>query len=410
MNTLMINFYNALANVADHIQPFNDGLMYSLSGFEVLLVLIYLGLYQPQDGVRKFVIVTLVVIVFNGLLAMSPQLINGAFNGTIELGLTATGYTDASPTSIFESGLDFINKLVSLGIGSGWQWFANALFWFLMVVTVLFVYTLIAADYFIIYVRFYVYSLLSGTMIALGVFKPTREIFYNFLKGMMGLLFYLFVFMVFLSIFSEASKNWGDYINAVTDNKPVAGKGEFSDIKDSCYKTTLSGDLIKDISRERCNEYFNAIDKNNEQANDFFSKHGIEVIVTLILIFVTMKSVVPWFASIVGFGSYDTRGGGIVGQIANITSRAIDNSFTRKAIETAGGTKGAQMGLGAAKGAAGSLMQLGNPLQGAIQGARNAGVMHDAAKIGQENIVKQAMSTIAKAQQSTQAPKPPRYY
>lgn len=395
MNSIMVALYNSFIGAADNLRDFNDSLIWVLSLLEFVTACIYAIWVAPQTALKKVFTVVLVITFFNFVLATSPATINMLFNGTLELAVKASDMS-LSPTDIFNKGFSLVSKLTSLGVGGGVSnMITNGLFWFLTVLVTLFVFLILAADFFIAYVRFYVYAVMSGTMIALAIFKPTREIFYNFLKGMLGLLFYLFVFTMFLSVLSDQTKNWEQRINDVTINQPFYGEGKYAQIGTwGCANLGTAFDIgYTKQQQDLCSEYQNDLRKYKERVNTFYGEEGIKMMVTLLLIFIVIKNVVPWFASIVGFGNYGSEDGmGVVGQIANIASRGMNNAGVRslgdatKAIKNRFSDSSIGTGLkGFGKGIAS-----GDP----IKGAKDALAVKKANKVMDAERVKKAYSTI----------------
>lgn len=414
MNSIMIEVYNSLLGVADNLKGFNDNLIYLLSMMEIVLALTILVVYESQQAVKKFIMITVVVIAFNGVLVIAPSILSTLFNGVMELAVNATGQNNLSPTDIFNNGFELVTKLTSMGLrNSSWSNLGgNLLIWFSILVCVLFVFTLLAADLFILYIRFYVYSVLSGTLIALGVFKPTREMFWNFCKALAGLLIFLFTFMMLISMFLQPVKEWTKEINAVTATAPEYGKGKYSNVSYAwChFKYEWSSDTAKKMA---CDDYAVEELQLNDRVDKFYAEYGIKMIITLILVFITIKTICPWFASIVGFGSYDTKGMGMLGQMANIVSRGVSTASNArtKASSLVGNTIG-KTGVGktlagAGKGLAKGSLKL-NPVTGAIEGAKNARTLHKAGQIAQQQAsaerLKKASDTVQKVMDSKKAP------
>jgi len=356
INTLMANTYNTFVDMADKLKDFNDSMMWLFSCLGLVVGLMMLTIYKSENALKKFSILVVTIIIFNYLYMEAPNILSSLFNGTMELSISVTGVTDVSPQSVFNQGMKLVYSLLALGVKSNsiGSYIFNALIFFSIFISSLMIFLLLSADLFVIYIRFYVLSLLSGTMVAFGVFQPTRIIFWKYVQTIIGLLFYLFIFFAMLVIFIEPAKDWIKTVNNITQDVPVRGVGEWSDISGGgCWGAQVSfmhyvGPPAKYPGKhyiDRCTEFEKASIQAKKGIDNFYTEKGIIMVVTLILAFIVIKTITPWIASMVGIGGYDTKGSGIVGQISNMVSRSMNSKInpanaTKSTVNTAKGLYG----------------------------------------------------------------------
>lgn len=214
LDQVLQEFLQALQRDYTRIEALAEGLFYYLAGMQIVISAIWMmfkGDIQEAFVKTLQIFFTLSVfytlVLFGGL--WMPQLINGF----IAMGTTSSGISSLTPSSVMGQG-------ISIGFAimdnfSHWGWVTHpfgSLLSCAILIAIIILYALLAAEIAIILIKSYVLVSLSGLMFAFGANEAVRPIAMNYFKAVMGIGLQLLVFYLIMGVGVRIGQDWAHLI------------------------------------------------------------------------------------------------------------------------------------------------------------------------------------------------------
>lgn len=215
LDQVLQEFLSALQHDYARIEDLAKGLFYYLAGLQLVISAVWLMFKgDPIEATVKTIQVFFTLAVFYTLVLFGGTWMPQLINGFISIGTTAAGVTSLTPSSIMGQG-------VSIGFAimdnfSHWGWITHpfgSLLACAILIAIIILYALLAAEISIILIKSYVLISLSGLMFAFGANEALRPIAMNYFKAVIGIGLQLLVFYLIMGVGVQVGHDWASLIN-----------------------------------------------------------------------------------------------------------------------------------------------------------------------------------------------------
>lgn len=293
LDQVLQEFLQALQGDYTRIESLAKGLFYYLAGIQIVISAIWLMFKgDPIEATVKTIQIFFTIAVFYTLVLFGGSWMPQIINGFISIGSTSSGISSLTPSSVMDQG-------VSIGFAimdnfSHWGWVTHpfgSLLSCAILIAIIILYALLAAEIAIILIKSYVLISLSGLMFAFGANEAVRPIAMNYFKSVIGIGLQLLTFYLIMGVGVQVGQDWA----------------------------TLIGQAA--------------------QAHDL--KPFLVVMAAVIVFYMVVKNVPPFIAGLTGISGFRSYGDAAVG--AAMTAGGVG---ARAAMTVASGGAGAVQGLG----------------------------------------------------------------
>ncbi|MBN1683991.1 MAG: P-type conjugative transfer protein TrbL [Gammaproteobacteria bacterium] len=214
LDQVLKEFLKALQSDYARIEMFAKGLFYYLAGIQIVMSGIWLMFKaDPIEASVKTIQIFFTITVFYTLIQFGGTWMPQIINGFISVGANSSGITSLTPSAVLDQG-------VSIGFAimdnfSHWGWvthpFGSTLSCFILVIIIV-LYALLAAEMVILLVKSYVLVSLSGLMFAFGANEAVRPIAMNYFKSVIGIGLQLLTFYLIMGVGVHIGHDWATLI------------------------------------------------------------------------------------------------------------------------------------------------------------------------------------------------------
>lgn len=214
LDQVLQEFLQALQHDYTRIEALAKGLFYYLAGLQIVisgLWLMFKG--DPIEAIVKTIQIFFTLSVFYTLVLFGGSWMPQLINGFISMGTSSSGINSLTPSSVMGQG-------VSIGFAimdnfSHWGWITHpfgSLLACAVLMAIIILYALLAAEIAIILIKSYVLISLSGLMFAFGANEALRPIAMNYFKAVIGIGLQLLVFYLIMGVGVQIGHDWADLI------------------------------------------------------------------------------------------------------------------------------------------------------------------------------------------------------
>ena len=214
LDQVLQEFLQALQHDYTRIEELAKGLFYYLAGLQIVISAIWLMFKgDPIEATVKTIQIFFTISVFYTLVLFGGSWMPQLINGFISIGTTSSGITSLTPSSVMGQG-------VSIGFAimdnfSHWGWITHpfgSLLACAILIAIIILYALLAAEIAIILIKSYVLISLSGLMFAFGANEAVRPIAMNYFKAVIGIGLQLLVFYLIMGVGVQIGHDWANLI------------------------------------------------------------------------------------------------------------------------------------------------------------------------------------------------------
>ncbi len=213
-------FLRALQADYPKILDFAKGLFFYLAGIQIVVSAIWMMFNgDPMEAAAKTIKLFFAIAFFYTLVVFGGSWMPQVINGFIDIGSHSSGISSLTPSSIMDQG-------TSIGFAimdnfSHWGWITHpfgALLSCTILVAIVILYALLAAEMVIILVKSYVLITVSGLMFAFGANEAVRPMAINYFKAVIGIGLQLLVFYLIMGVGVSIGHNWAHLISQAAQN------------------------------------------------------------------------------------------------------------------------------------------------------------------------------------------------
>lgn len=214
LDQVLQEFLQALQHDYTRIEELAKGLFYYLAGLQIAISAIWLMFKgDPIEATVKTIQIFFTISVFYTLVLFGGSWMPQLINGFISIGTTSSGINSLTPSSVMGQG-------VSIGFAiidnfSHWGWITHpfgSLLTCAILIAIIILYALLAAEIAIILIKSYVLISLSGLMFAFGANEAVRPIAMNYFKAVIGIGLQLLVFYLIMGVGVQIGHDWATLI------------------------------------------------------------------------------------------------------------------------------------------------------------------------------------------------------
>lgn len=329
----------------------------------LLMVLAYTFAHTKVEELPiKFYKLIFFTFLANTLFMYLPQLwVIGWDTVNYVAGLASGGtIEDFSPDGLLVKAFVVVGQLFAAAGGEGaWYDLGAKIFAMLAALpiafAVFFLFVIIITEVVLNYVMWVISCAMGGIFILLFVMSSTRPMFINYIKFMVGLLFKTLMIFLMISLLSTLLDKQINYSSSMGDKPKTDTCLLVESLQADASRCTTTEcraaiDQQLAVQSKSCNQERKELEKWTEDSQKGFLVRGLSLLMAMIIFVLMFKTLPSAIAGLVGFGSYDIKGGmQAMGAIA--------------------------AGAGAAKMAGGAMAQTnaGVAVGGAVGGAAKAG-------------------------------------
>lgn len=214
LDQVLQEFLQALQRDYTRIEDLAKGLFYYLAGIQIVISAIWMMFKGDiQEAFVKTLQIFFTISVFYTLVLFGGSWMPQLINGFISIGTTSSGISSLTPSSVMGQG-------VSIGFAimdnfSHWGWVTHpfgSLLSCAILIAIIILYALLAAEIAIILIKSYVLMSLSGLMFAFGANEAVRPIAMNYFKAVIGIGLQLLVFYLIMGVGVQIGQDWAHLI------------------------------------------------------------------------------------------------------------------------------------------------------------------------------------------------------
>lgn len=215
LNDVLHQFLAALQKDYSRLEEIAKGLFYYLAGLQIAISAIWMMFKNdPLEAAVKTIQLFFTIAVFYTLVLFGGTWMPQLIDGFISIGSSASGISSLTPSSVMDQG-------VSIGFAimdnfSDWGWVTHpfgSLLACVLLIAIIVLYALLAAEMAIILVKSYVLVTLSGLMFAFGANEAVRPIAMNYFKAVIGIGLQLMTFYLIMGVGINIGHGWADIIH-----------------------------------------------------------------------------------------------------------------------------------------------------------------------------------------------------
>ncbi len=214
VDQVLQEFMQALQRDFGRIEDLAKGLFYYLAGLQIVVSAIWMMFKgEPLDAAVTIIKQLFMISVFYTLVLFGGTWMPQLINGFISIGASSSGIQSLTPSSVLGQGISIGFSIISNF--SHWGWVTHpfgVLLSCAILITIIVLYALLAAEIANILVKSYVLVSLSGLMFAFGANEVVRPIAMNYFKATIGIGLQLLVLYLIMGVGVQIGSDWATLI------------------------------------------------------------------------------------------------------------------------------------------------------------------------------------------------------
>lgn len=215
LDQVLQEFMRALLRDYGRIESLSMALFYYLAGIQLAVSAIWMMFRgNLQDAVVRMIQVFVTLSVFYTLVLFGGKWMPQLINGFISIGADSSGISSLTPSSVMAQGISI--GFAILDNFSDWGWVTHpfgSLLAFSIMISIVILYALLAAEMAIVLVKSYLLVTLSGLMFAFGASDAMRPIAINYLRAVIGVGLQLLVFYLIMGVGVRIGQDWAHLVS-----------------------------------------------------------------------------------------------------------------------------------------------------------------------------------------------------
>lgn len=220
VNQITTDFLRAFQNDYAQLHQSAEVLFYYLAGIQLVMTALFVAMKSNfAEFFARMIQLAFVLGVFYTLIDMAGTWMPALVNAFISVGSSTSAVQTLTPGSVLEQGLSIGSSIIHNF--SNWGWLTNpfgVLLSIVLLVMIVILYALMAAELAIILVKTYGLISVSGLMFAFGANELVRPIAMNYFKAMIGLGLQLLMFYLLMGVGVQIGNSWNGTIHTAALN------------------------------------------------------------------------------------------------------------------------------------------------------------------------------------------------
>ena len=214
LDQVLQEFLQALQGDYSKLQSLAQGLFYYLAGIQIAVSALWLMFKgDPLEAFVKTLQIFFTLSVFYTLIEFGGSWMPQIINGFISMGASSSGISSLTPSSVMNQGLSI--GFAILDNFANWCWVTHpfgAILACVILVAIIVLYGLLAAETAVLLIKSYVLVALSGLMFAFGANELVRPMAMNYFKAVMGIGLQLLTFYLIMGVGVQIGSQWSSLV------------------------------------------------------------------------------------------------------------------------------------------------------------------------------------------------------
>lgn len=214
LDQVLQEFLQALQGDYSKLQTLAQGLFYYLAGIQIAVSALWLMFKgDPLEAFIKTLQIFFTLSVFYTLIEFGGSWMPQIINGFISMGSSSSGISSLTPSSVMNQGLSI--GFAILDNFANWGWVTHpfgALLACVILIAIIILYALLAAETAVLLIKSYVLVALSGLMFAFGANELVRPMAMNYFKAVIGIGLQLLTFYLIMGVGVQIGSSWASLV------------------------------------------------------------------------------------------------------------------------------------------------------------------------------------------------------